>query len=77
MDAEKFSFLQIYGCIYLGMNFFWWVWVGVGECDLFLAECACHNWWVWVSVTSFQLGVGESVDIGECSVYNYPKKNTG
>ena len=30
---------------WLGVTFFIWVWVGVGECDLFLAECG----WVWLS----------------------------
>ena len=38
----------------MGVTFFGWVWVGVGECDLFLAGCG----WAWVSVTFFWLGVG-------------------
>ena len=35
----------------MGMTFFSWVWVGVEDCDLFLAGCG----WVWVGVTFFDL----------------------
>ena len=41
--------------MWVGVTFFDWVWVGVGECDIFLAGCGQ----VWVSVTLFWLGVGE------------------
>ena len=30
----------------MSKTFFWLVWVGVGECDLFLTGCG----WVWASV---------------------------
>ena len=71
------------------------VWVGMGECNLFLAGCGLvwvsvifFGWMLagvgecgslWVSVTFFRLGwmsVGEYewvwLDVGECTVYNYP-----
>ena len=40
-------------------SFIGWVWLGVVECDLFLAGC----WWVWVSVTFCDW---VEVEVGEC-----------
>ena len=39
----------------MSVTFIDWVWMGVGECDHFLAGCG----WVWVSVTFIWLGGGE------------------
>ena len=39
----------------MSVTFFGLAWVGVGECDLFLAWCG----WAWVSVTFFWLGLGK------------------